>query len=175
MVSITGCYVNLSAGAQTGPRWVFRQGWTLPQSGSRWSMGSPIRDGVRHVPFFNSTFDSLFCPFLDPSAQHQSMECVPEIDKQARTRIRYTPFSNPSLQWRLRRVGHRDKAIGRRCLFDFLVGKENCLIARPHPHVDPHVWLAKLTSFVASLPENHWGPPEKGWVPKCEIGHSKRR
>ena len=33
------------------------------------------------------------------------------------------------------------------------------------------LWLAKLTAFVASLSGNHWGPPEKGWAPKCEIGH----
>jgi hypothetical protein len=32
------------------------------------------------------------------------------------------------------------------------------------------LWLAKLTSFVASL-LRRWEPLEKGWVPKREIGH----
>lgn len=32
------------------------------------------------------------------------------------------------------------------------------------------LWLAKVTSFVASLSVFHWGPLEKGWLPSLKLG-----
>jgi hypothetical protein len=37
-------------------------------------------------------------------------------------------------------------------------------------HLQILLWLAKVASFVASLSQILWGPPEKGWSPSMKLG-----